>query len=257
MKRKFKSSGRLVAILAIVAYGSFDALSVLAAGKKPESVMAVKSVEAATSGSSTLSGKVTLSGSAPAPQKIKMGADPACMQQHKDPVMSQEVVVNGGALQYALVYVKDGISGTFPVPEETVVLKQHGCMYEPHVFGIQVGQKLEIVNDDSTLHNINCQPKSNKKFNLAQPTQGMKSTKIFDQPELGISFKCNVHPWMAAYGGAFSHPFFAVTDSSGSFSLKGLPAGTYTVEVWHEKLGTKAQSVTVADGETKQVSFSL
>lgn len=241
MKRGFQSSGWLVAVLAVVAYGS----------------MVVKSVEAATSGGSTLSGKITLSGSAPVLQKIKMAADPICMQQHKDTVMSQEVVANNGALQYALVYVKGNVSGSFPAPTEAVVLKQHGCMYEPHVFGIRVGQKLEIVNDDSTLHNINCQPKSNKKFNLAQPTQGMKSTKTFDQPEVGISFKCNVHPWMAAYGGAFSHPFFAVTDSNGSFSLKGLPAGTYTVEVWHEKLGTQSQSVTVADGETKQVSFSL
>ena len=256
MKQFFKSAV-LIAVFAAAVYGSLDTLSVLAAGKKPGSAMVTRPVEAAPSGGALISGKVTLSRSAPAPQKVKMGADPVCMQQHKDAVMTQEVVANGGALQYALVYVKDGVTGSFPPPADAVVLTQTGCLYEPHVFGIQVGQKLEITNSDATLHNINCQPKLNKKFNVAQPTKGMKSIKMFDQPEVGISFKCNVHPWMGAYGGAFNHPFFAVTDAHGTFALKGLPAGTYTVEVWHEKLGTKSQSVTVADGETKQVSFSL
>lgn len=257
MKRGLKSSGWAAGVLAVLVYGSFDTLSVLAAGKKPESAVVARPVEAATSGGASVSGKVTLSGSAPSPKKIQMAADPVCMQQHKDAVMSQEVVAKNGALQYALVYVREGISGAFPAPANAVVLNQVGCRYEPHVFGIQVGQRMEILNSDPTLHNVNCQPKSNKKFNIAQPVKGMKSVKTFDQPEVGISFKCNVHPWMNAYGGVFSHPFFAVTDSTGSFTLKGLPAGAYTVEVWHEKLGTKAQSVTIGDGESKQVSFSL
>ncbi len=256
MKRGFRLGG-LVAILAVGVYGSFDTISVLAAGKKPDSAVVTRPAEASPLGSGTISGKVTLSGSAPAPQKIKMAADPVCMQQHKDAMMSQEVVSSSGALQYALVYVKEGVSGSFTPPAEAVVLNQIGCMYEPHVFGIQAGQKLEIVNSDATLHNVNCQPKSNKKFNIAQPVKGMKTTKTFDQPELGVSFKCNVHPWMAAYGGVFSHPFFAVTGADGSFTLSGLPAGTYTVEVWHEKLGAKSQSVTVADGQSQQVLFSL
>lgn len=253
MKARLRWSGLVWVVSFFAANGMMDAL---AAGKSPESTGRGPVAQAATGGAA-ISGKVTLSGAAPAAQKIKMSADPVCMQQHKDAVMSQEVVANGGALQYALVYVKDGVSGSFPAPAEAVTLTQRGCMYEPHVFGLQVGQKLEIVNDDATLHNVNCQAKSNKKFNVAQPTQGMKSVKTFDQPEVGFPLKCNVHPWMAAWGGVFSHPFFAVTDSSGSFALKGLPAGTYTVEVWHEKLGVKSQSVTVADGETKQVSFSL
>ena len=91
------------------------------------------------------------------------------------------------------------------------------------------GQKLEIVNSDPTLHNVNCQPKANKKFNIAQPVKGMKTAKTFDQPEIGISFKCNVHPWMVAYAGVFNHPFYAVTDESGAFSIQGLPGGTYTI----------------------------
>ena len=229
----------------------------VAAGNKPQEAAAVKPAEAAPAGGAVISGSVSLTGNAPAPQKIKMAADPACAQQHPDAVMAREIVANNGKLQYTLVYIKEGISGSFPAPAEPVTLNQIGCMYEPHVFGVQVGQKVEILNSDSTLHNINCQAKSNKKFNIAQPTKGMKSTKTFDQPEVGVPFKCNVHPWMAAYAGVFSHPFFAVSDANGSFSIKGLPAGTYTVEAWQEKLGVQSQKVTVADGESKEVSFTF
>ena len=232
-------------------------LVLVAAGNKPQEAAAVKTAEAAPAGGATLSGSISITGSVPAPQKIKMAADPACAQAHPDAVMSQDVAASNGKLQYVLVYVKDGLSGSFPAPTESVTINQTGCMYQPHVFGVQVGQKLEILNSDSTLHNINCQAKVNRKFNIAQPAKGMKSVKTFDQPEVGVPFKCNVHPWMAAYAGVFSHPFFAVSSADGSFSIKNLPAGTYTVEAWHEKLGVQSQKVTVADGETKQVSFSF
>ena len=116
---------------------------------------------------------------------------------------------------------------------------------------------MEIRNNDSTLHNVNAQPKVNKKFNIAQPVKGMKTVKTFDKPELAIPFKCNVHPWMAAFGHVVEHPFFGVTDANGAFTLKDLPAGTYTLEAWHEKFGAKSQSVTVADGESKEIAFSF
>lgn len=210
---------------------------------------------AIAAGGAIISGKVTTAATA-TQEKIKMAADPVCLGQHKDTVMKQDVVSNGGNLQYAIVYV-DGVTGSYPVPANAVTLTQIGCMYEPHVFAAQVGQKVEIINNDGTLHNVNCQAKTNKKFNLAQPTKGMKTAKVFDQAEVGIPIKCNVHPWMMAWGAVFSHPFFAVTGADGSFSIKGLPAGKYTVKVWQEKLGTKSQEITVADGETKSVNFSL
>ena len=209
-------------------------------------------------GSAGISGKITLEGSAPARQKIQMAADPVCLQQHPEAVLSEEVVSNNGALQNVFVYVKDGLKGgPYPAPTTPVVLNQEGCTYHPHVFGIQAGQPLEIRNSDSTLHNINAQPTMNKRFNVAQPVKGMKTTKTFDQPEVMVPFKCNVHPWMAAYGGIVNHPFFAVSDANGVVTLSGLPAGTYTVEAWHEKLGTQTQSVTVKDGETKSVNFTF
>ncbi|MDO8730775.1 MAG: carboxypeptidase regulatory-like domain-containing protein [Candidatus Omnitrophota bacterium] len=246
MKRGLKAGGLAVMVLTL-----------LAAGNKPQEAAAVRPAEAAPAGGATLSGSISVTGNVPAPTKIKMAADPACAQAHPDAVMSRELVASNGKLQNVLVYVKDGVTGSFPAPTEAVVINQTGCMYEPHVFGIQAGQKLEILNSDATLHNVNCQPKLNKKFNLAQPTKGMKSAKTFDQPEVPVPFKCNVHPWMTAYAGVFGHPFFAVSGADGAFSISNLPAGTYTLEAWHEKLGAKTQTVTIAEGESKKITFSF
>ena len=140
----------------------------------------------------------------------------------------------GNGLQNAFVYVKDGLGNrTFPVPKTPVVLDQQGCKYRPHVVGIQVGQPLEVRNSDSTLHNVHAIPKVNKEFNFGQPTKGMKSSRTFDKAEVMVPFKCDVHGWMNAYAGVVAHPFFAVSKADGSFEIKGLPPGSYTVEVWH------------------------
>ena len=103
---------------------------------------------------------------------------------------------------------------------------------------MRVGQPLEIVNSDPTLHNIHALPKDNKEFNTGQPIQGMKMTHTFTAKEVMVPFKCDVHGWMNAYVGVLDHPYFAMTDKDGKFELKGLPPGTYTIEAWHEKLGT-------------------
>jgi len=213
----------------------------------------------APQGSATISGTVAFSGSAPAQERIKMDADPQCVLQHTEPVTKQEIVVNpNGTLQHVFVYVKQGLEGrTFPTPSQPVILEQQGCLYHPHVFGVQVNQPLQILNSDSTLHNVNCKPVSSKPFNLAQPVKGMKTAKTFTAPEVMVKCVCNVHPWMAAYIGVLSHPYFNVTDGQGAFTLAGLPAGQYTIEAWHEKLGTRTQTVSVGDGESKSVTFEF
>lgn len=206
----------------------------------------------------TVTGKVSFEGTAPAREKIKMAADPVCQQQHADAAYKEDLVINNGTLQNVVVYIKEGLKpGSVPAPKDPVVLTQEGCTYHPHVFAIQVGQPLEIVNSDSTLHNINAQPKMNKRFNVAQPTKGMKTVKTFDKAEVPVPLKCNVHPWMGAYAVVLDHPFFGISDANGNFILNNLPAGTYTLEAWHETLGTQTQSITVADGETKSVSFTF
>ena len=81
--------------------------------------------------------------------------------------------------------------------------------------------------------------------------------RVFDQPEIGVPFKCDVHGWMNAYANVVAHPFFAVTDDAGGFEIKGLPAGTYTLEFWHEQLGTQTQSVTVDAAAPAKVAASF
>jgi plastocyanin len=176
-----------------------------------------------------------------------MNADPVCVKQHKTPVVGEEVVVNpNGTLKNVLIYVKEGLgSRKFDPPAAKLEFEQKGCQYTPHVLGIQVGQELEIVNGDPTLHNVHSLSKENAQFNVAQPKQGMKLTKKFDKPEV-FKVKCEVHTWMSAYIGVFSHPYFAVTADDGSFRLKNLPAGDYTIEAWHEKYGTQTMKVKVA-----------
>ena len=194
-----------------------------------------------------VTGKVSFAGTAPKPARIMMNADPVCAREHKEPVFSEEVIVNkNGTLKNVLIYVKDGLgSRKFEPPADKVLFDQKGCRYNPHVLGIQTGQELDVVNDDPTLHNVHSLSTVNPQFNVAQPKQGMRLSKKFDKPEM-FKVKCEVHTWMGAYIGVFSHPFFAVTGDDGSFTLKGLPAGEYTIEAWHEKYGTQTMKVTVA-----------
>ncbi len=186
-----------------------------------------------------------------------MDADPTC-QQHPEAVYTEQVVVGAaGGLNNVFVYLKEGVQGTFPPPTAAAVLDQSGCRYRPHVFGLQVNQPLEIVNSDATLHNINAKPTANTPFNIAQPVKGMKSTKTFTKPELGVKFKCNVHPWMNAYAGVLTHPFFSISSGDGAFTITGVPAGTYVLEAWHELFGTTQQTVIVAEGGTTVVPLTF
>jgi plastocyanin len=211
-------------------------------------------VDPATAGA--ISGAIKLEGTPPANPPINMGSDPYCMKQGA--AVTPTFVVSGAGLQNVFIYVKDGLGNLkFPVPATAVTLDQKGCAYTPRVFGIQVGQSLDIVNSDETLHNIHALPMANREFNRGQALQGMKYTTVFTTPEVMLPFKCDVHKWMNAWVGVVDHPFYAVSGAGGRFEIKGLPPGTYTIEAWHEKLGAQTQMVTVGAKEAKAISFTF
>ena len=212
------------------------------------------------SAQASVKGKVSFKGTAPKATELKMNADPKCKEAHKSPVLSETVVVNGNnTLKNVFVYIKDGLAQKYPAPADTVTVKfdQKGCQYMPHVFGIQVGQTLEIINSDPTLHNVHAMPKVNPQFNVGMPKQGMVIKQKFQKPEIGAKVKCDVHPWMNAWANVVEHPFYGVSDDKGAFELKNVPAGKYTVVAWHEKLGTKEGTLTVEAGKDATLDFEF
>ena len=209
-------------------------------------------------GAASITGKIVFEGAVPAADKFKMSADAFCAKLHPGDVNREDIAIGTDkGLANVFVYVKSGISGTYPAPAAAATIDQKGCTYHPHVFGMVAGQSLEILNSDDTLHNIHSLPEKNEAFNLGMPVKGMKYTKKFDKPEVMIRIKCDVHGWMSAYCGVLSHPFFAVTAADGTYTIKDLPAGTYTIEAWHEKLGTQTQQVTVGAQESKPAAFTF
>jgi plastocyanin len=145
----------------------------------------------------------------------------------------------------------------WPTPKEPVILDQKGCQYHPHVIGVMVNQPLRILNSDGILHNVHALPKDNKQFNIAMPASRTEAVETFTKVEGMFVIKCDVHPWMKSYIQVMPHPFFDVTENDGEYVIGGLPAGTYEVEIWHEKLGTKTATVTVGADETKTADFTM
>lgn len=189
---------------------------------------------------------------------IRMSADPSCQGLHTEPVYTETLKAMDGNLGDVFVYIKTGLeSYDFPAPSEPARLEQEGCIYHPHVSGIMVGQPLKIVNNDPTLHNVHATPSANPEFNQGQPFQGMELDKTFDTAEVMVPFKCDVHPWMSSYLAVVEHPYFAVSGEDGSFHIDKVPPGTYTVEAWHETLGTQVQEVTVGANETVELELTF
>jgi plastocyanin len=209
-------------------------------------------IDPATAGS--VKGTVKFDGTAPKQAKIDMSQDPACKGANE----AESIVVDQGDLANVFVYVKDGLgSRTFDVPKDAVVLDQSGCKYHPHVLGVMAGQTVQIKNDDQTTHNIHPTPKDNREWNESQPPSSPAIEKNFAREEVMLPVKCNQHPWMKMYINVVKTPFYAVTDKSGNYEIKGLPPGDYTIAFVQEKLGEQDQKVTVGPKETKTVDQSF
>lgn len=212
----------------------------------------------------TIKGVVKFDGKKVKPSKkrwIRMSADNYCAAKHPKPVRPETYVWGeNDTLQNVFVYISKGLEGkNFDLPKKHAVIDQNGCMYSPHVSGVVVDQSIDIVNSDNTSHNVKMKSKKNGTFNQMMIT-GQVIPKTLSKPEMGVQFKCDVHPWMFANIHVMEHPFFAVTQADGTFTIKGLPPGDYELSVWHEfkkfKPVEKAVKVNIAEGETKQVSFT-
>lgn len=206
----------------------------------------------------SVAGKIRFDGPRPATSPIAMRSDPACASEHPQPIHAEDVVTGqNGTLENVIVFVSQGADNkTYDVPQTPAVMEQKGCMYEPHVVAMRAGQTLRVVNEDKTTHNIHPMPTNNREWNKAQ-TPGQPIEEKFAREEVSIPVKCNIHPWMHGYIAVFKHPYFAVTGKDGSFELKSLPPGEYTIEAWHEKLGTMTQHVRIAQGENKKLDFTF
>jgi hypothetical protein len=210
---------------------------------------------------STITGTVTFDGKPPALRPLAMDADPACAKMHGGKPVPVETLVlgSGNTVGNIIVWVSKGLPAgkTWPAPKTPVVLDQKGCQYVPHAMGIMVGQPYRILNSDGILHNIHTLPKVNPSFNRAMPATLKETTTSFAKPEPIFQIKCDVHPWMSAYMGVFTHPFFSVTGTDGKFTISGLEPGTYEITAWQERLGPQTATVTVAAKETKTQNFKF
>jgi len=257
----------LTVVLSLLALGS-------ACGNKPSENAATPSGDTSTAkkfapkgNEGSVTGTIAFTGTPPAPKKIDTSADPVCAKESPN-LVTDDAMIKDGKVANVFVYVKDGTlaDGTkigdysFDPSSTPVTLDQHGCHYKPHVLGIQTNQKLVVTNSDPTQHNIHPTPKNNPEWNQTQPNGAPPIEKTFARSEVLIPVKCNQHPWMKAYIGVLKHPFFVVSGEDGSYTLKGLPPGTYTVAAWREggTNGTeKTMSVTVPASGSAKADFAF
>ena len=242
----------LVLLLAACGGGGDDT----AMDSESDSGDAMPTEEMTAMGSGSVSGAVMFTGTPAERTPVRMNDD--CTDERVETALSEDMIVNDGALQNVFVYVSAGLPEgySYATPAEPVVMDQEGCMYAPRVMGMQTGQTIRIENSDPFQHNVHPVPEENRGFNESTPGVGDYLEKSFLVPEVMISVKCDVHAWMQAYIGVLDHPYFATTDASGAFSISGLPDGNYTVTAWHEQLGEQMMDVTVADGSMAEASIT-
>jgi plastocyanin len=216
----------------------------------------------------TVTGAIAFNGTPPTPKRIDTSADPVCGQANPN-LVTEDTMAKDGKLANVFVYIKDGTSAsgtkvgdyTFKTPTDAVVLDQKGCHYVPHVLGVQANQTVRITNSDPTQHNVHPTPRVNPEWNQTQANGAPPIEKTFARPEVLIPVKCNQHPWMKAYVGVLRHPFYAVSAEDGTFTIKGVPPGTYTVAAWHEKGGPngteKTMQVTVPANGSGKADFAF
>jgi len=215
-----------------------------------ESAPAASSPSAAP-GKGTIVGKVIFTGIQRG-GKLPVGKDrEVCGEGKQDPSL---IVAGDGGVQNAVVQVT-GLRGG-AMPNKEVVVDQNKCEYQPHVSVVSTGTTVIFKNSDGILHNIHSVSQLNAPFNRAQPKYLKEIKETFATAEV-IALRCDVHGWMSGWIVVTDNGFFAVTESDGSFSLGGVPAGKHNLAIWHEKLGSLTQTVELRAGESVNVSFEF
>jgi len=208
------------------------------------------------SSTGTIKGHVRINGKLPGNSVIRMGVDPKCADMNRGKQVVNEVFKATADGSLGNVFVR--LEGKFPktpVPATPLILNQSSCIYSPRVTGMRLGQTLQVKNSDSLLHNVHSGTAQENYFNWAQPKAGVVDSYTPKREEFMMKLGCDVHRWMVAYIGVVDHPYFATSDAAGNFTIAQVPPGTYTIDAWHESLGTVKKSVTVKAGGTVTVDF--
>jgi plastocyanin len=206
-----------------------------------------------------VSGKVEFTGKKLPKKIVSMNEEPQCAKLHQTPVADEVIAVNSdGTLSNVFIYIKQGLEDKkFEPRADSITIDQKGCWFIPRVLGIQVGQTLSVTNSDPLTHNIHPMAQANRDWNQSQAPGSEPFIRKFTQPEVMIRVKCNIHSWMHAWIGVVAHPYFAVTGADGSFELRNVPPGTYTIEAWQEELGKQEQQVTLAPSGKSEIDFKF
>lgn len=255
--RRLQTLRLFVATLALVAAVVAPSLPPVAGQEDEE--QSAKKIYVRTGQEATINGRILFNGKVPPRGEFDMSQDATCAKSNRRP-LDERVIVTNGKLANVFVYIRsnDALDAyMWEVPSAPVVLDQRRCFFVPHVLGIQAKQRLQVLNSDRTTHNVNVQAKSNEKWNMSQTEGGEPIVRTFARPEMWVPIKCNQHPWMRAYVNVMAHPFFAVSNRYGAYTIAGLPPGDYTLVASHERFGERTIEITVRAGETKPVNFTF
>ena len=255
--KTFGIIGALI-ILAVMFFSRENTSSNPSGGYTPDVKTPVVTATATPAGPlGTVKGVIQFEG--PLPELQKLAVPAVCNPSGQKEIYSNDILIQDHRVKNVLVRITKGLEGkTFTdIPNETAILDQKNCQYEPRIIAVRVGQKVDFLNSDTTFHNVKSMSKNNENFNVAMPSKNDKITKVFQKPEIFIESKCSVHPWMSASIAVMDHPYFSVSNERGEYSIPQLPAGTYTLEAWHEVFGTQNKTLTIKDQETLNLDFSF
>lgn len=168
------------------------------------------------------------------------------------------LVGSDNGLKNVVVFIETTSSNFVGDPQKENILNNTGCRYSPRILAMQKGEKLKVKNNDPKLHIPHSYHEERTVFNLSLPFRGTTIDATSRIRHAGVlKVVCDTHAWMLAYIHVFDHPYFAVTDERGAFSISNLPAGTYILNAWHEDAGIRSQEITVSESGDVRTVFEF